>query len=696
MTSPTFCALLAVAIAVVACPQLLADPVPDLELVASRIRASLCAHPPKPEEVRKQVAALKPDGTWPDVRYDSQQRGGWHVIEHLTRVTQLAVAYTAPESPLHGDAAVLAAADRALDWWLVTNLARPKWAANWWYNDIATPRALGDIGILLDGHLQPATALRLRERLAWAKPGMTGQNWVWLSGVVLREAILTRDEPKAAEMFRNIFREIRVGREEGLQPDMSFHQHGAQQQFGNYGLAFASDSLDYLRLAAGTVWAPPAEQLGLVRDYVLEGQVWHLWRGQYDLNACGRQIVNDAGKARAVERILTHMGEVDPGHAAAYATALAGIAGESREPGPLGSRAYYCSDMLSYRTPGWMLSVQLTSARTIPNELVNSENEQGLYVGLGSAFLYRTGREYADLPHVWDWRRIPGTVAPLAGGPIKPGELRNGSPWAGVAGSRTGSAAAMHFVPKAKGHPSWESHCCFACFPRGYVQLSQVTDNPSAGDAHPVSSVAQTLLTGEVVWLPLGGEAQLLTHGTHSFTGPGAVWHDEVAYVFPTAETILVQTGPRTDSWFASYHKPEDAKMKALVTHAVFGLAVDHGAHAARPAAACIVLPNTPRADLAARLADPGLTIVANDDRVQAARDGDGRLVAACYAVPAPGLLPLTPDQPCLWLVADGSLTATDPTQHLSTLTFHAGERKLKLPLATGDHAGQAATVAYP
>ncbi len=51
--------------------------------------------------------------------------------------------------------------------------------------------------------------------------------------------LLTDDEALVAEVRDQIAEEIVVTDGEGIQDDWSFHQHGPQIQFGNYGLAYA-------------------------------------------------------------------------------------------------------------------------------------------------------------------------------------------------------------------------------------------------------------------------------------------------------------------------------------------------------------------------------------------------------------------------------------------------------------------------
>lgn len=73
-----------------------------------------------------------------------------------------------------------------------------------------------------------------------AKFGMTGQNKVWLAGNVMMRALLQNDYELVKMARDTIASEIVTGGAEGIKDDWCFHQHGAQQQFGNYGLSFVS------------------------------------------------------------------------------------------------------------------------------------------------------------------------------------------------------------------------------------------------------------------------------------------------------------------------------------------------------------------------------------------------------------------------------------------------------------------------
>lgn len=124
--------------------------------------------------------------------------------------------------------------------------------------------------------------------------GMTGQNKVWLAGNVLIQGLLLNDAELIKEARENICSEIVLGQKEGIQPDWSFHQHGPQQQFGNYGLSFLCNMSFYSELFAGTPLAFDRRQQDILVSLLLKGYQWIVWRGYWDVNGLNRQLFHSA------------------------------------------------------------------------------------------------------------------------------------------------------------------------------------------------------------------------------------------------------------------------------------------------------------------------------------------------------------------------------------------------------------------
>lgn len=208
----------------------------DLETVKARIVTGARKASPDLKQARAIVQSQQPDGAWGDVAYDAKDRMLWPPMEHLERLSVLAEAYASDKISETERAEVAQAFVRGFDVWL----ARDPKSSNWWYNEIGAPQSLYRTMLLAepllkDGRLERGCALLTR-----AKLGMTGQNLVWLAENVIGRACLQRDTVLMAEAFKRIEAEIVVAEKEGIQPDFSFHQHGAQLYSGGYGNGFAA------------------------------------------------------------------------------------------------------------------------------------------------------------------------------------------------------------------------------------------------------------------------------------------------------------------------------------------------------------------------------------------------------------------------------------------------------------------------
>ena len=237
--------------------------VPVLELLARTPREAEVSdqnvvelqqrYPVTQAEADSLVAALRPDGTWPDINYADTLRSGWAPKRHVERLHALARRhYVAPEP------ATAEALHRALGYWL---RERPV-CRNWWYNQIGVPRTLGQACLLFAPSLTEAERRGVGEVMRQARFGMTGQNKVWLAGNVLLCALLEADTALVRRARDEIASELVTGRAEGIQPDWSFHQHGPQPQWGNYGLSFLSGMSFYAELFDATPYAfAPRQQM---------------------------------------------------------------------------------------------------------------------------------------------------------------------------------------------------------------------------------------------------------------------------------------------------------------------------------------------------------------------------------------------------------------------------------------------------
>lgn len=219
------------------------------------------------EKVESYLLQLRDDGSWSDIDYADTRRSGWDPKRHADRVLEMAKIYRTPGSKMYGSAALKENIHRALGYWFMT---KPK-CLNWWQNEIGVPKTLGPACILIEDELSESERQGIIEVVSAARFKMTGQNKVWLAGNVLLRGLLQGDAQLVKQARDTIMSEITVGQAEGIKSDWSFHQHGPQQQFGNYGLAYISSMGFYHKLFDGTAYQFDAAQEDILRRFITEG-----------------------------------------------------------------------------------------------------------------------------------------------------------------------------------------------------------------------------------------------------------------------------------------------------------------------------------------------------------------------------------------------------------------------------------------
>lgn len=410
------------------------------------------------EKIDAYLTNLRSDGTWPDINYQDSKRSGWEPKVHAERILELTKVFQAEGKYYHAPQ-VEQAIHRALHYWFTQKPVCP----NWWYNQIGIPKTLGVAFILFEPYLTPDEKKAAVEVMKQAKMGMTGQNKVWLAGNVMMRALIQGDDAWVKAARDTIVSEIVTGRQEGIQSDWSFHQHGSQQQFGNYGLAFVSSMSFFSDVFAGTSLAFDSKQLRVISQLIEEGYRWIIWKGQMDLSALGRQLFHHAPihKALSVSFAAT---ELDGGNDPVAAAAARALVEENYVKGSsvslVGHKHFWRSDYTIHRRPEWMASVKMASTRVLGAESMNGDNRKGYYMADGATYMYQNGREYLDIFPLWDWRKLPGVTAPQDTAPVPQlqGGYSPGNRAAFVGGVSNGTLGASAMILNRDGvsaHKAW-------------------------------------------------------------------------------------------------------------------------------------------------------------------------------------------------------------------------------------------------
>lgn len=626
-----------------------------------RTNEQLAVQGPSAGQIQQWTQSLRPDGTWSDINYADQTRDFWETALHLKRVLAMATAYEHGKAEGRSDPALRRAILSATDLWTSKDFQNP----NWWQNKIGVPNQLSDIMLLMEREMSPsekAAGLKILNRI---KIEGTGQNLAWEAGIVFKTAVLEENAAMAKTARAAILNQIAITTEEGIQPDESFHQHGPQQQLGNYGLAFAAETVNWAYIWRGTPWAMPAAQVAILRDYLLHGEAVVVRNDTMDISACGRQLFADspAGKGRTVLNLLNVMAIADPNHAAEYHAAVAvdsvtDHAGNPSQPGAMLDKNFYRSDYVVHRRPAYYASVKMCSRRVRGEELVNGENLSGRYLADGAMFVYQTGNEYKNIFPVWDWRRLPGVTDAATGNNLKPVGKMDTDFAGGVSDGRYGAAGLDYHRDGVSARKSWFffDHE-IVCLGAG---IHSATKEPL------VTGIEQSLLQGDIFAGNGHGRGQAQSAQTHQIKGMRWVWHDDRGYFFPKPEDVMLSGASQTGSWSKVYHGPHTEP----ISRQVFSLWINQGSGLQPTNYSYVVLPSATMKQVRTYAAHPDSEIIRNTPAVQAVKSRKLGIVMAMFFSPGEietGRGSISVDKPCAIIVHEKdrqrTITVSDPSQ---------------------------------
>lgn len=541
--------------------------------------------------IENYLSKQQADGSWSDINYEDKKRSGWEPKLHAERILELSKLYYSQTTDYYQSDRVKKAIHSALGYWFT---ADPK-CLNWWYNEIGVPKTLGAAFILLEDQLsekEKDAAIRVMEN---SKFGMTGQNKVWLAGNVMIKALLQNDAKLVKAARDTISSEIVLGREEGIKNDWSFHQHGAQQQFGNYGLSFVSGMSFFSRLFKGTEYEFEQNQMDILTTLINEGYRWIIWHRYMDISALGRQ--------------LFHHAQVHKAYSLAFAAADLGLGGFSKSSNNLvGHKHFEDSDYTIHRSKDWMASIKMSSNRVIGTELVNEDNLKGYYMGDGATYYYVDGDEYLDIFPFWDWRKIPGVTTYEDNAPmpkLRYGRLGNRTDKVGgISNGKYGLTAMELRRDDLKAQKAWFITDEFVFCLGANIQSDsclQVT-----------TSIDQRLRQGDLsVWKNKKWED---AKGSNTFKQKDLrLFHDKTGYIVLGETECFAQAEKRSGQWhdFMGMYQP------ATVEGEVVALHLRHGVSPRNASYQYIVLPASSKDEVASFEAKKAVKVIKNDETAQ-------------------------------------------------------------------------------
>lgn len=639
------------------------------------------------EEIKGHMERINEDGSWPDINYKDTKRSGWDAKKHADRVLELAKLYNTEGPSCTWSPRFSTVIHQALDYWFRTKPV----CNNWWYNEIGIPKTFGPAFILLRTQMTPAELKDAVKVMDNARFGMTGQNKVWLAGNVLMKGLLLDDYELVKAARDTIVSEITTGRPEGIKSDWSFHQHGPQQQFGNYGLAYLSEMSFYSGLFAGTSFALNAGQQSILNNLLTKGYRWIIWRGYLDINALDRQLFHNAPihKALAVGNAANSLRK---GSSPADAERLQAFLDYNFPPQQpegtafTGHKHFWDSDQTIHRAPKWMASIKMASERVIGTELVNEDNLKGFYMGDGATYIYQKGDEYLNVFPFWDWRKIPGITSYESEAPVPSprsygAHTRNESAFVGgVTDGRTGMTAMVLKRDGLHARKSWVVTDDFVlCLGAGIQSDSTLSIT---------TSIDQRKKRGELSyfdnnrWTPVNG----------TFTATGKAlrfFHDSTGYILMQPENSVAISEKRSGRWsdFMGSYTPQ------TVEGEVTSLYIRHQKNVPASYQYLILPASTAARTVSFRTDD--VRILRNDEAMQAVATNNRYYITAYQegAIRLADNMTMEIKTPGIYMIEEkeGSvhIDAADPTHTQSSLSVKINNYDLEIAIPSGHAGGQ-------
>ncbi|WP_207513667.1 polysaccharide lyase family 8 super-sandwich domain-containing protein [Longitalea luteola] len=607
-------------------------------------------------------APLNAHGQWADINYEDREPAGWKVSRHLQRIKEMAQVWVTPMTVQYHDKQLWEKINVALDHWL---LKRYK-SDNWWHNEIGVPRYMRDILVLLRNDL---SALRLKqslEILAQHKvhDDFVAGNLIWCADLGLHYGALTKDTVLMDRCRKLLMREIQITRGEGVQPDHSFHQHGNRLQMYQYGKAYLWEGLRLAWQLRETSLAFPEEKVNILTNAVLNGWQW-MARGIHTVPGTMDRSSSRKGELQAADLrpLIPFIRELDPAKANAFNTMEAIQNGKGSMKG---YRYYPYSDFAAYHRPGFSFFLKTISTRTLATESINRENLKGKLLNSGDAYLVKNGREYFDLMPVWDYTLLPGVTTFANAHQI------DRQAFVGGVASETEGLFAMDYVLKDKsGTQTLTARKCWAAYQDVVIcLLSGMKGTNVSGNIF--TALDQCRWQSDIT---VNKPGNVIKEGIHTVKDVHWIHHAGFAYMPLSPATIDLHAKEVTGTW-TSINASETTEK---VTEKMFMPVLVHDT--SRATGYALALCTTP-GEARKLFNRPNWNVLRNDDQCQAIRFNDGTKMAAFYA---PGKLDeIQTDKPCLVLIKNGVLYASDPSHTGISVRFTFSGKSFELSLPPG------------
>ena len=602
-------------------------PANEYEILMEKIREDFKREP----DMKAVREALKlynsKTGAFSDIDYRRDDRTFWPPLNHLTRLTEFAYAYTTPGNSYYGKKSLFNRIVKALEYWHEVD---PK-CNNWWYNQIAEPQQTGILFIQMrKGKEQIPAELEKRILDRILKDGGKPENWTGANRTDIAlhwiyRSCLSQNEKDLRHAIESAFSPIYYTTEEGFQHDNSYFQHGVQLYIGGYGDEILKGITQIASYTIGTQYALSQDKIDLISKFMRE-TYYRTFRGKYMLfDVLGRGVTRiDNLDKSAMVLYAQRMIQLDPAHQEEFKQIVARL--NEEKPANYAVKPahthYYRADYTLHNRPEYTFDVRMNSYRTGRCEYGNGENLLTYFLSDGCTNITVDGDEYFNILPIWDWKRIPGITCPQVDEiPMTESDWqqRGEAIFAGGVSDSLYGASCYAYYDTYKDVSTGARKSWFF-FDNEVVCLGDVTST-STFDVN--TTINQCRLKGGEIQANDGQKTFTIGQGQHKFNQLNWVLHNKVGYVFPQPTTtgrnnknaeIWLNNQEQSGSWRTINRSMPDK----IAREDVFSLGFNYGKEPRHAAYSYIVVPALKTAnDMENYLKRNAVEIVSNTSQIQ-------------------------------------------------------------------------------
>lgn len=560
------------------------------------------------ETIDQLTTSIRRGGYWLDIDYDCFCRTRWEPINHITNLRTMAVGYTDPRSKYYHNDTLRQIINDGLTYW---NNRQPK-SHNWWHNVIGSCHPMTELIAMMtlsgDGLSSELKDSIVTKMLSNNPMRWTGANRVDIASYQIFIGALLHSDSIVLSSSRIAFEPVKVTFQEGLQADLSFHQHGNQLYTGGYGIVFVEQIVNLQYCLQNTPYQMESDQWRLFSDFFLQSFL-KIFRGPYiDYNTLGRGITrkNNLNRKSEILPILYKYQMIDADHQSIIRNAIARFerADNAEQDAPTGNINFWRSDYMLHNRKHFQASVRAASNRVLKVESGNGDNLLGEYLTNGSLYFVQRGDEFYNIFPVWEWDKIPGVTSndnihPRSMVMDKKGET---SLVGGVSDGSTGCFIYQQDDENVRASKS------YFFFNDKIIVLGSDIVSKKGGALH--TTVNQCHLRGNVCIKD--GSRVVTLENDRSLRSNNIKWviHDQVGYVFPDQNEIGLKLSKQSGSWLRVDYNAKDS-VEAMP---VFNLIINH--RTKKSSFAYIIVPNVD--DSKVLTSDEMVKIIANNGNCQA------------------------------------------------------------------------------